>query len=96
MGDTWTVKGIDSELGPNVTITNRVLSISETISTPAGTFSNCVKVRQTNTYNAESKLYYFIHPLTGIVKIEGMSYESNADDEVEFFPVTFTLKHKNF
>lgn len=97
VGDSWSVKGIASDLGANVTITNKVISTSETVTTPAGTFSNCVKVRQTNTYDPELVIDHYIHPATGIVKIEGMGYEEGGEDgEIIYFPVHYTLKSKNF
>jgi hypothetical protein len=45
-----------------------IVSVTETITTPAGTFKNCVKVEETTPLEPGSKEYKFYAPGVGLVQ----------------------------
>ncbi|MBC6490527.1 hypothetical protein ACFSQD_09390 [Flavihumibacter stibioxidans] len=94
-GDSWGETAFDDTYEKTVTVTNKVMAIDAFASTPAGNFTNCIKVRQTNSAYTEYFFDYYISPVYGIVKMEGMGYK-NEDGEITHFPLSYILKSKNF
>lgn len=95
VGDTWSAKG-ENDNGQEVTQTNKVVSISETVTTPAGTFNNCVKVHQTTTEDTRLQIDFYINPQYGIVKMDGIGSMSVNEGPTTYFPFLYILKSKNF
>lgn len=63
VGDTWALTG--SSIG---TLNVEVLSINDTVTVPAGTFNNCIKVQFTSSSGDTSIKYYA--PGVGVVRYE--------------------------
>ena len=61
--------------GTNVTNTRKVTSLNASITVPAGTFDNCVIIHETTSGDAVYYKDYWIHPNTGIVRMEGTTTE---------------------
>lgn len=57
------------EIAPNVAMDRaEVVSVTETIKTPAGTFKNCLKTQEGTALNPQEKGYKFYAPKIGLVK----------------------------
>lgn len=93
VGKKWSSPVDDEDLGK---ITREILSISESISVPAGTFSNCIKIKE--TFEKDSKIinYYFVSPQIGIIKRDDTGWADIDDEPRIYFPIVSELKSKNF
>ncbi len=59
------------EMAPNVAMDRaEIVSLNETITTPAGTFTNCLKTRETNALKPTEEEFKFYAPGIGLVKEE--------------------------
>lgn len=57
------------EIAPNVAMDRaEIISATETIKTPAGTFKNCLKTQESSGLNPKQKEYKFYAPQIGLVK----------------------------
>lgn len=93
VGKKWTAPVEDDDLGK---ITREILSISETITIPSGTFSNCVKVKETFANDAKIINYYFLSEQNGILKKETTGWADVDEQPRIYFPIIIELKNKNF
>ena len=79
VGQTWYYK-FNNEIGLNNKIedkiTRTVLSINELVEVPAGTFDNCVKIRETVSRNNKIYIDYYFSYKYGLIK-----KDDNWDDE---------------
>jgi len=54
--------------------TTEIVSVSETVTVPAATFNDCIKIKMTYTFNTyQSESYYWIHKDFGIIMQEDSS-----------------------
>lgn len=58
-----------------VTNTRTVVAVNETVVVPAGTYNNCVKVRETTSEDSVYYKYYWFNQQYGIIKTEGTTAE---------------------
>ncbi len=93
VGKKWTSPVEDEELGK---ITREILSTSENVSVPAGTFSNCIKVKETFIKDSKVINYYFVSPQMGIIKKESTGWADVDEKPRIYFPIVVELKSKNF
>ena len=73
-------------------ITNEILSINETVKVPAGTFTGCVKIRETYSWNKKSYEDNYFSPKYGIIMRD--KYNANVMKEGEIDVIV--LIYKNF
>jgi len=93
VGKSWTSPVDDEDLG---TITRQIVSVSESVTVPAGTFDNCVKIKETFSGDANVINYIWVHPATGIVKKESTAWADINDDPRIYFSVSTKLTSINF
>ena len=93
VGKKWKASHEDEELG---TIWREITSTSETVTVPAGNFTNCVKIKQ--TYSADAKIidYYWVSFQAGIVKREVTGWADIEDESRNYFGIDYQLKSKSF
>jgi hypothetical protein len=61
------------EVAPRVAMDRaEILSVSETVMTPAGTFMNCLKIEETTPLDPKEKEYKYYAPGIGVVAEAGM------------------------
>ncbi|POY37880.1 hypothetical protein C3K47_04950 [Solitalea longa] len=94
VGDSWTIKAVDDNQ-TEVTATNKVTSVGESVTTTAGTFNNCVKVHYTTSEDTKLHMNFYVHPQFGIVKMDGVGI-MEIDHIPTYFPFQYVLKSKNF
>lgn len=58
-----------------ITDTRKVTSLNASTTVPAGTFDNCVIIHETTSEDTVYYKDYWIHPQTGIVRMEGTTKE---------------------
>jgi hypothetical protein len=64
------------ETAPGVAMDRaEILSLSETVKTPAGEFKNCLKIEETNPLEPDSKEYKYYAPGIGLVQEESLKLE---------------------
>lgn len=73
IGDTYSVT-YTSNTG-EVTNTRVVISINESVTVPLGTYTNCVKIRETTSEDPVYYKDYWIDKTIGIVRMEGTTEE---------------------
>jgi hypothetical protein len=57
------------EIAPGVAMDRvEIVAVNETIKTPAGTFSNCLKIKETTPLEKGAREYKFYAPGIGLVK----------------------------
>jgi len=69
-----------------------VLSTNETVTIPAGTFYNCIKIRQNN----DEKSIYYVSRKYGLIMLESDIYYTDDNGFVELRKCIRKLKSKNF
>jgi hypothetical protein len=72
-GNLWT-ETWDTGTG-NVTDSVQVMSLNETVVVPAGTFSNCIKLKETTSDDPVYYTYYWFSMSKGIIKSESTTQE---------------------
>jgi len=93
VGKSWVSPVDDEDLG---TITRRIISVDETVTVPAGTFDNCVKIKETFSGDANVVNYIWVNRETGIVKKESTGWADINDDPRIYFSVSVKLNSINF
>ncbi|PRD54143.1 hypothetical protein [Sphingobacterium gobiense] len=78
------------------TITYKVIEANITAVAMGKTFTDVYKVRHTASSHPQFYADYFISLSSGIIKMEGMGYVRINDEEIEYFPLEWQLKSKNF
>ena len=73
-GDSWQTVAADA-IGP-YTVTHTIVSIKEVVETPAGTFTDCVKVENTNSAWPDEREDMWFAPGVGLVKQENYEGET--------------------
>jgi hypothetical protein len=73
----------------NTSIKREVVAV-EAVTVPAGSFENCIKIRQTNLLMPNNTTTYWFRGDIGIIK------EEKVDNGVIFNHYIFELKNKNF
>jgi len=66
------------------------------VTVPAGTFTSCVKIKQTCSSDANIINYIWVDLSTGIVKKESTGWMDITDQSREYFSVSARLKSENF
>jgi len=65
------------EIAPGVALDRaNILSLTETVTTPAGEFKNCLKIEETNPLEPDSKEYKYYAPGIGLVQEESLKLVS--------------------
>ncbi len=79
----------DSYLGQ---VSRKKVSTSETISVPAGTFTNCIKIHE--VYTGDQNLFktYWISPKIGIIQVVEKLHFNSIYGPIEYYTVTRKLK----
>lgn len=93
IGKKWSSPIEDEDLG---TIKREIVSTTENISVPAGTFSNCIKIKETFTKDSKIINYYYVSSQAGIIKKESTGWADIDNNPRIYFPVIVELKSKNF
>lgn len=93
VGKKWSSPVEDEDLGK---INREILSISENVTVPAGTFSNCIKVKEIFIKDSKVINYYFVSPQVGIIKKESTGWADVDENPRIYFPIVIELKSKNF
>jgi hypothetical protein len=93
LNQTWNSPVIDEELG---TIKRTVVALSETVTVLAGTFDNCVKIKESVTNDPSIVSFYWVNNDVGIIKRQITSWFDSYDAPREYFQVDIVLKSKNF
>ena len=93
VGKKWTSPVDDDELG---TLTREIVSVTETVTVPAGTFTNCVKIRQICSADVNIINYIWVSMTDGIVKKESTGWMDITGQPRKYFSVSAKLKSKNF
>jgi len=93
IGRKWDAPVNDDDLGK---ITREIISVSESVTVPAGIFTNCIKIKQTYASDVQIIDYYYISPLVGIVKKESTGWADVDNQPRIYFPVVQVLKSKTF
>lgn len=93
VGKKWSSPVDDEDLGET---TREIISTSESITVPAGTFSNCIKIKE--AFENDSKIinYYFVSSKNGIIKTDATGWADIDDEPRIYFPIVMELKSKNF
>lgn len=94
IGKKWTSPEEDEE--GNGTITREILSVSEDVKVIAGTFTNCVKIKETFSNDINIVNFYFISLKYGIIKKETTGWGDINNQPRIYFPIVVELKSKNF
>ena len=55
-----------------------IMSLDEVCETPAGTFSNCLKVKETSALNPFEKEYKYHAPKIGLIRDEDLELTKHA------------------
>ncbi|PKP03681.1 MAG: hypothetical protein CVU11_07395 [Bacteroidetes bacterium HGW-Bacteroidetes-6] len=69
VGESWAETWIDSTT--NVTDSCYIIATNETVTVPAGTFTNCIKIKETTTDDPLCYKYYWLSLSAGVIKTEG-------------------------
>lgn len=93
IGRKWDAPVNDDDLG---TITREINSVTESVTVPAGIFTNCIKIKQTYSADAQIIDYYYLSPLVGIIKKESTGWADIENQPRIYFPVVQELKSKTF
>lgn len=93
IGRKWDAPVNDEDLG---TITREIISVTESVTVPAGTFPNCIKLKQTYSSDPQIIDYYYLSPLVGIVKKEATGWADIDNQPRIYFPIVQVLKSKTF
>lgn len=93
VGKKWVAPVEDEDLG---TITREIISISETVTVEAGTYTNCYKVKQTYEFDSNIVDYFWIDKNIGIVKKAQTGWLDLNDDPRIYFTTTTKLQSTNF
>ena len=71
VGNKWELHSNDRELG---ILYREIISVNETLIVPAGTFTNCIKIKEISEKNPEYYCIYWISKKDGIIKYEEKKY----------------------
>lgn len=93
IGRKWDAPIDDEDLG---TITREIISVTESVTVPAGTFPGCIKLKQTYSSDAQIIDYFYLSPMVGIVKKEATGWADIDNQPRIYFPIVQMLKSKTF
>lgn len=93
VGKKWTSPVEDDDLGK---ITREIVSTIESVVVPAGTFTNCIKIKEIFEKDSNIINYYFVSPQIGIIKRESTGWADIDENPRIYFPIVIELKSKNF
>ncbi|HEX2937227.1 MAG TPA: hypothetical protein VHO72_17870 [Bacteroidales bacterium] len=93
VGKKWTAPWTDEVLGD---ISREIVSTTESVTVPAGTFAGCIKIKQ--TYSADAKIidYYWVSLQSGIVKRFATGWGDTDEQPRFYFDINYQLKSKSF
>ncbi len=69
VGESWGETFVDSTT--SVTDSCYIMAINETVTVPAGTFTNCIKIKETTSDDPIYYKYYWLSLTYGVIKTEG-------------------------
>ncbi len=85
VGDTWTPNGDE----PN--ITREVVSVSETVTVPAGTWESCALVSDTDSENPDLAYDFYLAPGIGPVLYDIIDLEELNIWEIEISLMAYVI-----
>lgn len=93
VGNSWYSAEEHDVLG---SITREIMSDNESITVGAGTFTDCIKIKQTYENDAYIVDYFWVNKTVGIVKKTQTAWADINNIPRTYYQITTTLQSKNF